>query len=104
MTGKPAARIGDKVVMGKIASGAGSVLIGDASDGTADGPSKCEPAVGSPVNPILGAKILPAETDFALPAPRPFVFARSYASDDARIGPLGPGWSIPGAGVAVDLT
>ena len=102
MTAKPAARIGDKVVMGKIATGAGSVLIGDASDGQADCPCKGSPACGGPVNPMLGIKILPGETDFALPAPKPFVFTRSYASDDARIGPLGPGWSIPGAGLGLE--
>ncbi len=102
MTGQPAARIGDSVVKGEIITGAMTVLIGDASNGMADCPSKCEPATGKPVNPILGIKILPDETDFALPAPRPFVFARSYASDDARIGPLGPGWSIPGAGLGIE--
>ncbi|MGB7988302.1 MAG: DUF6531 domain-containing protein [Candidatus Methylophosphatis roskildensis] len=102
MTSKPAVCIGDKVVMGKIVTGAGSVLMGDASDGMADYPSKCDPTCGGPVNPMLGIKILPDEIDFALPAPRPFVFARSHASDDTRIGPLGPGCSIPGAGVGIE--
>ncbi len=104
MSGQPAARIGDSVVKGKIITGSATVLIGDATGGMADSPCKGKPAKGGPVNPILGIKILPGETDFALPAPRPFVFARSYASDDARIGPLGPGWSIPGAGLGIEST
>ncbi|MDA6762197.1 hypothetical protein OSL09_22875, partial [Escherichia coli] len=28
---------------------------------------------GHPVNPLLGAKVLPGETDIALPAPLPFI-------------------------------
>ncbi|EWH03169.1 hypothetical protein Q427_04775 [Halomonas sp. BC04] len=72
-------------------------------DGLANRCSACEPAVGSPVNPVLGAKLLPAETDFALPAPRPFVFSRGYLSSNARIGVLGQGWSIPGDGLSLTL-
>ncbi|WP_318153446.1 RHS repeat-associated core domain-containing protein [Halomonas sp. ML-15] len=59
--------------------------------------------MGSPVNPLLGAKLLPAETDFALPAPRPFAFSRGYLSSNARIGVLGQGWSIPGEGLSLTL-
>ncbi|WP_371827757.1 RNase A-like domain-containing protein [Vreelandella zhanjiangensis] len=59
--------------------------------------------MGSPVNPLLGAKLLPAETDFALPAPRPFVFSRGYLSSNARIGVLGQGWSLPGESLAITL-
>ena len=75
----------------------------DITDGLADDCSACEPAVGSPVNPLLGAKLLPAETDFALPAPRPFVFSRGYLSSNARIGVLGQGWSLPGESLAITL-
>ncbi|WP_445009867.1 type VI secretion system tip protein TssI/VgrG [Vreelandella stevensii] len=75
----------------------------DITDGLADRCSACEPAVGSPVNPLLGAKLLPAETDFALPAPRPFVFSRGYLSRNARIGALGQGWSLPGESLAMTL-
>ncbi|MGP8296256.1 RHS repeat-associated core domain-containing protein [Halomonas sp. AOP7-B1-5] len=59
--------------------------------------------MGSPVNPLLGAKLLPGETDFALPAPRPFVFSRGYLSSNARIGILGQGWSLPGESLAITL-
>nr|WP_290986978.1 RHS repeat-associated core domain-containing protein [Halomonas sp.] len=59
--------------------------------------------MGSPVNPLLGAKLLPAETDFALPAPRPFVFSRGYLSSNARIGVLGQGWSLSGESLAITL-
>ncbi|MBF8224316.1 type VI secretion system tip protein VgrG, partial [Halomonas sp. 328] len=75
----------------------------DIADGLADRCSACEPAVGSPVNPLLGAKLLPAETDFALPAPRPFVFSRGYLSCNARIGVLGQGWSLPGDSLSLTL-
>ena len=73
----------------------------DITDGLADDCSACQPAVGSPVNPLLGAKLLPAETDFALPAPRPFVFSRGYLSSNGRIGVLGQGWSLPGESLAI---
>ncbi|WP_226251145.1 DUF6531 domain-containing protein, partial [Halomonas sp. SBBP1] len=59
--------------------------------------------MGSPVNPLLGAKLLPAETDFALPAPRPFVFSRGYLSSNEQIGALGQGWSVPGESLAISL-
>ncbi len=72
-------------------------------EGLANRCSACAPAVGSPVNPLLGAKLLPAETDFALPAPRPFVFSRGYLSANARIGVLGQGWSVPGDGLSLTL-
>lgn len=104
MSGKPAARVGDKVAGNVIVSGSATVLIGDAGQGCADGACKASPSVGSPVNPMLGIKVLPGETDFALAAPSPFVFTRSYASDDARIGPLGQGWSIPGASLYLEVS
>ncbi|WP_341646367.1 DUF6531 domain-containing protein [Thauera sp. SDU_THAU2] len=104
MSGKPAARVSDSVSKGVIVTGSATVLIGDAAEGKADRCPVCEPAVGAPVNPLLGVKLLPAETDFALSAPQPFVFARSYASNDMRVGMLGQGWSIPGEGVGLELS
>lgn len=104
MSGNKAARVGDKVSKGVIVSGSATVLIGDAGEGCADKPTGCTPAVGGPVNPILGVKLLPAETDFALAAPSPFAFARSYLSSDARIGALGQGWSIPGEGLGLETS
>ena len=34
----------------------------------------------NPVNPLLGAKVLPGETDLALPGPLPFILSRAYSS------------------------
>ena len=65
-------------------------------EGEADQPAPCAPNCGNPVNPILGSKLLPASTDFALPAPAPFVFSRGYVSSNANIGILGQGWSVTG--------
>ena len=60
--------------------------------------------MGSPVNPTLGAKVLPDETDFSLPGPMTLSWSRTYSSyisadnknaageDAARVGLLGPGW------------
>uniref|UniRef100_UPI00300C6437 DUF6531 domain-containing protein n=1 Tax=Citrobacter amalonaticus TaxID=35703 RepID=UPI00300C6437 len=52
---------------------------------------------GDPVNPVLGAKVLPGEVDVALPGPMPFVISRSYSSyqtpTPAPVGLFGPGWS-----------
>lgn len=95
MSGKPAARIGDSVAGGTITSGASSIFIGS-SEGQADKPLACTPAVGQPVNPMLGVKLLRSETDIELPAPLPLRFARSYLSSDTRIGVLGQGWATPG--------
>ena len=53
--------------------------------------------VGQPVNPITGSKILLGELDldFALPAPLPLVWQRSYSSALHRAGWLGQGWGLP---------
>lgn len=103
MSGRPAARVGDKVAGNVIVSGSATVLIGDAGDGRADKPCNGSPQVGSPVNPMLGSKVLSSEVDFELPALDPFVFERRYASDDARVGMLGPGWSCPGCAEGLEL-
>ncbi|EFU9216386.1 hypothetical protein HRZ08_004121, partial [Escherichia coli] len=46
-----------------------------------------------------GAKVLPGETDIALPAPLPFILSRTYSSyrtkTPAPVGSLGPGWKMP---------
>ncbi|MCS0614691.1 RHS domain-containing protein [Massilia kyonggiensis] len=53
--------------------------------------------VGQPVNPITGGKILLGELDldFALPAPLPLVWQRTYSSALHRAGWLGQGWALP---------
>ncbi len=88
--GKPAARQGDMTRKGlDIVQGSAGVLIG-APTGVACSvcPTKKDsPNYGSPVNPLLGAKVLPVETDLALPGPLPFILFRAYSSSpdqDAR--------------------
>ncbi|ECI0412616.1 RHS repeat protein, partial [Salmonella enterica subsp. salamae] len=99
MIGKPAARQGDMTqVGGPIVQGSAGVLIG-APTGVAC--SVCPGGItyGSPVNPLPGAKVLPGETDFALPGPLPFVLSRTYSSyrtkTPAPVGIFGPGWKMP---------
>ncbi len=68
MSGKPAARQGDMTQYGgSIVQGSAGVRIG-APTGVAC--SVCPGGVtsGHPVNPLLGAKVLPGETDIALTA------------------------------------
>nr|WP_052170719.1 RHS repeat-associated core domain-containing protein [Massilia sp. JS1662] len=52
--------------------------------------------VGQPVDPIRGSKILLGELDldFALPAPLPVVWQRTYSSALHRVGWLGQGWAL----------
>jgi RHS repeat-associated protein len=102
MPGKPVAHVTSIIKGGLVATGSGSVFVGDVGMGNADTCLSCRPTTGSPVNPILGVKVLPAEIDFALPAPSVFAFARSYNSGDARCGPLGHGWALPGTSMAVE--
>ncbi|MEB2766821.1 DUF6531 domain-containing protein, partial [Citrobacter portucalensis] len=97
--GKPAARTGDLTKFGgPIVQGSMGVMIG-APTGIAC--SVCPGGIisGNPVNPLLGAKVLPGETDFTLPGPLPFVFSRSYSSYRTRtpgpVGIFGPGWKAP---------
>ena len=80
MSGKPAARQGDMTQYGgSIVQGSAGVRIG-APTGVAC--SVCPGGVtsGHPVNPLLGAKVLPGETDLALPGPLPFILSRTYSS------------------------
>ena len=79
MSGKPAARQGDMTQYGgSIVQGSAGVRIG-APTGVAC--SGCPGGVtsGHPVNPLLGAKVLPGETDIALPAPLPFILSAPTA-------------------------
>ncbi|QLM30978.1 RHS repeat protein [Escherichia coli] len=99
MSGKPAARQGDMTQYGgSIVQGSAGVRIG-APTGVAC--SVCPGGVtsGHPVNPLLGAKVLPGETDLALPGPLPFILSRTYSSyrtkTPAPVGSLGPGWKMP---------
>uniref|UniRef100_UPI00359FCAEF DUF6531 domain-containing protein n=2 Tax=Neisseria TaxID=482 RepID=UPI00359FCAEF len=73
---------------------------GGSDGGYTDGSGSCIPckvaaAVGKPVNAVLGIKILPDETDFAVDSPLPLVWQRSYYSDQIGNGWLGQGWSLP---------
>ena len=53
--------------------------------------------VGSPVNPLLGIKVLfgQEDKDFDFPAAVPLSWQRSYYSDVTGNGWLGQGWSLP---------
>ena len=99
MTGFPAARQGDMTAIGgPIVQGSLGVMIG-APTGVACSVCPGGVVVGNPVNPSLGAKVQPGETDIALPASSPFVLSRSYSSyktdTPAPVGMFGPGWSAP---------
>lgn len=102
MSGKPAARISDSVSGGKVVSGSGTVLIGS-QGGVACSECPGGVAVGHPVSPALGAKLLmgEAELDFALPGAMALAWQRQYSSyvnpeHGAPCGPLGHGWTVPG--------
>ena len=102
INGKPAARLTDKVGCGgSIAAGSANVFIGNGPTGRACSTCPGGIAVGSPVNPLLGAKVLggPEDLDFALPGALPVVWQRHYSS---YVGPaghapglLGTGWRLP---------
>ncbi len=80
MSGKPAARQGDMTRKGlDIVQGSAGVLIG-APTGVAC--SVCPGGItyANPVNPVLGAKVLPGETDLALPCPLPFILSAPTAA------------------------
>lgn len=99
MSGKPAARQGDGTMKGgPIIRGSAGVMIG-APTGVACSVCPGGMTSGNPVNPLLGAKVQPGETDFALPGPLPFVLSRTYNSyrtkTPAPVGIFGPGWKAP---------
>nr|WP_230681052.1 DUF6531 domain-containing protein [Paracidovorax cattleyae] len=102
MSGKPAARQGDMTQKGgPIVQGSATVLIGSAG-GVACSVCPGGMAVGNPVNPSLGAKVLTGtdELDFALPGPLPLTWQRVYSSyvnaeHGAACGLLGYGWKLP---------
>src|SRR5699024_12277675 len=81
MSGKPAARQGDMTQYGgPIVQGSAGVLIG-APTGVACSVCPGGMTSGHPVNPLLGAKVLPGETDLALPGPLPFM----HRSEERRV-------------------
>lgn len=100
--GKPAARLGDLTESGgPITQGSLTVLIGS-QGGIACSSCPGGKAIGSPVNPTLGAKVLMGaeDLDFALPGPMPLVWQRQYSSyvnaeHGAECGLLGYGWKLP---------
>ncbi|OKX65003.1 RHS repeat-associated core domain-containing protein [Escherichia coli] len=99
MSGKPAARQGDMTQYGgPIVQGSAGVRIG-APTGVACSVCPGGMTSGNPVNPLLGAKVLPGETDLALPDPLPFILSRTYSSyrtkTPAPVGIFGPGWKAP---------
>ncbi|GHL39147.1 hypothetical protein ECZU27_43130 [Escherichia coli] len=94
MSGKPAARQGDMTQYGgPIVQGSAGVRIG-APTGVACSVCPGGMTSGNPVNPLLGAKVLPGETDLALPGPLPFILSRTYSSyrtgTPAPVGCLAP--------------
>ena len=99
MSGKPAARMGDMTTSGgPILQGSVGVMAG-APTGVACSVCPDGRTSGNPVNPLSGAKVLPGETDIALPGPLPFILSRSYNScrtkTPAPVGIFGPGWKAP---------
>ena len=90
----PAARVTDPISCGEgiIVGGEDTVLIGGAAKPIACKDCKGKQLKGNPVNVSTGAKIVPTETDFILPAPMPFAMSRFYASDTPFTGLLGQGW------------
>ena len=100
MSGKPAARQGDMTAIGgPIVQGSLGVMIG-APTGVACSVCPGGHTSGNPVNPLLGAKVQPGETDFTLPGPLPFILSRTYSSYQTKtpspVGAFGPGWKTPG--------
>ncbi|EGT0662872.1 RHS repeat protein [Citrobacter werkmanii] len=99
MSGKPASRQGDMTkVGGPIVQGSASVMIG-APTGVACSVCPGGMTIGEPVNPMLGAKLLPGEVDVSLPGPLAYVVSRSYSSyctkTPSPVGVFGPGWKAP---------
>jgi YD repeat-containing protein len=96
MSGQPAARQGDATLLGgPIVQGSASVLIG-APSGVACSVCPGGMTKGNPVNPALGAKVFPGETDVSLPGPAALIINRSYNSyqtpTPGPVGLFGPGW------------
>lgn len=99
MSGKPAARMGDMTKYGgPVVQGSAGVFMG-APTGVACSVCPGGTTSGNPVNPLLGAKVLPGENDIALPGPLPFILSRSYSSyrtaTPAPVSVFGPGWKAP---------
>ncbi|MGS2373372.1 DUF6531 domain-containing protein [Escherichia coli] len=96
MGGKPAARQGDMTRKGlDIVQGSAGVLIG-APTGVACSvcpTGEATPKYGNPVNPLLGAKVLPGETDLALPARCRLFFPAPTAATGRDVRAGGGVWS-----------
>jgi RHS repeat-associated protein len=62
--------------------------------GERNGGCAAGPTTGSPVNPVLGAKVLagPQDLDFTMPGVMPLRWQRHYLSANPRIGWWGRGW------------
>ncbi|WP_263148028.1 hypothetical protein, partial [Pseudomonas sp. RIT-PI-AD] len=56
-TGLPLAHVGSEVAGKYVVTGSPTVFVGSTAIGQADRCPSCSPAVGQPVNPILGAKL-----------------------------------------------
>ncbi|MCK0653884.1 hypothetical protein JI348_22520, partial [Escherichia coli] len=85
MSGKPAARQGDMTQYGgPIVQGSAGVRIG-APTGVACSVCPGGMTSGNPVNPLLGAKVQPGETDLALPGWKAPSDIRLQIRDDALV-------------------
>ena len=98
MSGKPAARQGDMTQYGgPIVRGSAGVRIGAPTGGVLGVSGRDD--FGQPGKSAAGAKVLPGETDLALPGPLPFILSRTYSSyrtkTPAPVGVFGPGWKAP---------
>ncbi|MDR0479602.1 MAG: DUF6531 domain-containing protein, partial [Burkholderiaceae bacterium] len=99
--GRPASRQGDATLYaGIITTGSPNVFIGT-QGGVACSVCPGGVAVGNPVNPQSGAKVLPGEEDmdFSLPGALPLIWQRQYNSyvnpmHGAACGVLGHGWHL----------
>ncbi|MCL2160497.1 MAG: DUF6531 domain-containing protein, partial [Betaproteobacteria bacterium] len=118
MPGNFAARLGDPFAGTNITMGSMTILIGfgGASAPTHDPCVKANPCKcgntgqkGSPVLPLLGAKVLVDETDFALPcAALPLIWSRTYSSyvnaeRGGACGLLGYGWYLSSCDMRIEL-
>jgi RHS repeat-associated protein len=115
MPGQFAARLGDPTSAVAILMGSPTIHIGMAGAGSVScSPSpknkdQCGCETGNPVSPLLGAKILVGETDFALPsAALPLVWSRTYSSyvnaeHGGACGVLGYGWYLFSCDTRLDL-
>jgi RHS repeat-associated protein len=74
----------------------GAEVKGEGKKGDGSACPNC-PSKASPINPVLGAKVLAGEmdVDFDLSGPLPLTWQRTYVSNNHFIGWLGQGWCTP---------